>query len=283
MRSSTEWLLHFETNRRALIPIPWDDADRFSPVELKALGRSLAEFQRGESSEGRHLIRYAEVYARRSGDLAYPKAIRLFIAEEQRHARDLARFLELNGVPLMAATFSDAIFRRLRNVLGTLEVSIAVLILAELIAQVYYDAVRRATRLPILTRLCEQILRDEADHVRFQAEQLGRLRAERSPVGWRMTMAAQRLLFATTCAVVWIVHRPALRLGGYTLDLFWTAAWARFDAAFLLSSRAAVLTHGRRVRDSSARRRISTFSTIWPRICCWVARSMARPRSSPDT
>jgi hypothetical protein len=38
-------------------------------------GASIAEFQRGESGEGRHLIRYAREYAERIGDPDYAPAI----------------------------------------------------------------------------------------------------------------------------------------------------------------------------------------------------------------
>ncbi len=236
MRTSAEWLQHFELNERVLLEIPWDRGPELSAGERGALARSIAEFQRGESSEGRHLIHYAESYARERGDPDYACAIKLFVAEEQRHARDLARFLGINGLPLARRSFADAVFRRLRNLLGTLEVSIAILILAEIIAQVYYQALQRATESQILARLCEQILRDEASHVQFQAEQLGRLRAGRGRVLHATTMLGQRLVFLGTCAVVWVFHAQALRRGGYGLAGFWTSAWHHFNQAFLVSS-----------------------------------------------
>src|SRR5437762_1310696 len=146
MWTSTEWLRYFETNSRQLLVIPWERGAELSADEAAAIARSVAEFQRGESGEGRRLIRYARSYAEASGDSDYLAAIRLFILEEQRHARDLARFLQINNLPLARASFADGVFRRLRHVVGTLEISIAVLITAELMAQVYYDALRAATR-----------------------------------------------------------------------------------------------------------------------------------------
>jgi hypothetical protein len=238
MRTSAEWLRHFELNARVPLDIPWDSGPELNAEERSALAQSIAEFQRGESSEGRHLIRYAESYARERGDPDYARAIRLFIAEEQRHARDLARFLGINHLALARKSFADAVFRRLRNVLGTLEVSIAILILAEIIAQVYYKVLQGATESRILCRLCEQILRDEACHVQFQAEQLGKLRATRGPILYAATMLAQRLVFFGTCAVVWVFHARALRRGGYRFACFWKSAWLHFNDAFLLSSNA---------------------------------------------
>ena len=236
MRTSTEWLRYFENNAGQLLDIPWDRGEELTPEEIIAVGPSIAEFQRGESGEGRHLIRYARAYAERTGDDDYEPAVVLFIREEQRHARDLRRVLELHGIPLARASFADAVFRRLRNVFGTLEMSIAVLITAELMAQVYYDALRLATGSAILRRLCEQILNDEVRHVEFQAERLGMLRARRSVLLLFATMLLQRSLFAGTSIVVWLVHRRALRRGGYGFARFWSEAWRCFRAAFAISA-----------------------------------------------
>src|SRR5205823_6297111 len=127
---------------------------------------------------------------------------------------DLARFLAINAIPLAESTFPDRVFRLLRHLLGTLEISIAVLITAEIIAQVYYAALREATKSLIVRRLCEQILRVEASHVEFQAEQLAKLRARRGHVLYGLTVIAQRILFLGTCLVVWVFHRRAFEAGG---------------------------------------------------------------------
>jgi hypothetical protein len=235
MHSSTEWLQHFQRNAERLLPIPWERGAELTGFEARAIAASVAEFQRGESGEGRRLTRYAEAYARATGDHDYAAAIRLFIGEEQRHARDLARFLALNHLPLACSTATDSTFRRLRHLIGTLEVSIAVLITAELIAQVYYEALRRATASTVLQQLCVQILRDEASHVEFQAERLGILRARRRLLWYWATMLCQRGLFAATCSVIWPVHRRVFRTGGFTFGTYWRAAWRCFSDAFGVS------------------------------------------------
>jgi len=236
MQTSSEWLQHFKLNQRGLLAIPWDFGAELGAEERSAVARSIAEFQRGESSEGHHLMRYAEFYARATGDADYAQAIRLFIAEEQRHARDLERFLQINSLPLARTTLADGVFRRLRNLFGTLEMSISILILAEIIAQVYYKALTEATESQILGRLCEQILRDEDHHVRFQAEQLGKLRARRGRVLYAATLLVQRLVFLCICGVVWTFHGRVLRRGRYGLADFWGSAWHHFRSAFLISS-----------------------------------------------
>lgn len=226
----THWRLHFEHNAQTLLPIPWEIGPELTPEERAAVATSLQEFQAGEHSEGRHLYRFAQAYAAETGDHEYVRAIRLFIAEEQRHARDLGRFLTLNGLPLVHTTVADRIFRWLRNLVSSLEVSIAVLITAELIAKVYYAALREATASVILRRLCDQILSDEEAHVRFQSQQLARLRAGRSPVATSAAVVAQRLLYAGTVLLIGWSHRRVRRRAGLTFSGWWRWCWWEFDA-----------------------------------------------------
>ncbi|MDJ0419694.1 hypothetical protein [Rhodococcus opacus] len=60
-----------------------------------AVARSLRKFQVGESGDGAHPI----VKADAAGDPDYATALRLFVAEEQNHARMLAELLRSSGVP----------------------------------------------------------------------------------------------------------------------------------------------------------------------------------------
>lgn len=232
MPSSHEWRAYYEENARTLLEIPWHLGAELTPPETAAIARSVQEFQAGESSEGTSLYRYAQAYAERTGDRQYVAAVRLFIAEEQRHARDLGRFLTLNGIPLVRTTFTDRVFRRLRHLFGGLEMSIAVLITAEIIAKVYYAVLREATRSATLRRLCDQILHDEIRHVQFQAEQLARLRAGRRGPRMAATVGLQRFLFLGTTVVVWLFHRTAIRQGGQSLGGWWRSCWQEFNEAF---------------------------------------------------
>jgi hypothetical protein len=241
MDDSRDWRIHFERNAAALLPIPWEIGPDLTDQEAAAITASLQEFQAGEYSEGRHLYRFAQDYAARTGDYEYVRAIRLFIAEEQRHALCLGRFLAINGIPLVDTTFTDRVFRRLRNLISSLELSIAVLITAELIAKVYYRVLRHATRSIVLRRLCDQILGDEEAHVRFQCGHLRKLRTDRTPAAVVATLAAQRFLFAGTVLLIGWSHRPVVRRGGLTLRGWWAQCWAEFDEAFGMPSRAPVV------------------------------------------
>lgn len=230
--TSNQWKSYYEENAASLLDVPWDRGAELTPDERVAISASLKAFQAGESSEGQHLYKYAKAYAERTADAPYVAAIRLFIAEEQRHARDLGRFLKLNEIPLVRTTFTDFVFRKLRHLFAGLEMSIGVLITAEIIAKVYYAALREATQSLILRRICDQILRDEVMHVQFQAEQLTILRRNRSHRAMVITMAAQRFLFFGTTLIVGVLHRHAICRGGYRFAKWWRVCWSEFNAAF---------------------------------------------------
>ena len=100
-----------------------------------------------------------------------------------------------------------------------------------MIALVYYAALRDATNSAVLRRLCDQVLRDEDAHVRFQAERLALLRAGRSRWLDGLTRLAHRVFFVGTCLVVWLDHGPVFRAGGLGFRSFWHAAWRAFAAA----------------------------------------------------
>src|SRR5689334_9746190 len=174
---SHRWVDYFRRNAQSLMVIPWELGVELSPDEKRAIESSVPEFQLGESSDGLQFIEMAELYALRSGDVEYVRALKLFIREEQRHGRELGKVLDLAGIPRIKRSCSDAIFRWLRHRCG-LGLSIAILVTAEIIAKVYYIAVRAATDSPPLRRLCDQILQDEVEHIYFQCERLAILRRQ---------------------------------------------------------------------------------------------------------
>ena len=228
--SSARWSAYFQANARSLLDIPWDEPVGLTEAERATIGRSVQDFQLGESSDGHNLLRAARAYAERSGDPAYPEAIRLFIGEEQRHARDLGRFLTKAGIPVLARSWTDTVFRWLRHRAG-LELFLTVLLTAEMIGKVYYKALRKATGCPLLRRLCEQLLRDEMKHIRFHVERLALMRRDRPR--WKVIWAQawHRFLFGGTGLVVWWKHRPVFKAGGYRFRRFWAEAWSEINAA----------------------------------------------------
>jgi hypothetical protein len=106
----------------------------------------------------------------------------------------------------------------------SMEVWATPVVMVEVHAMVYYNAIRLATDSPLLRQICTQILADEAAHIRFQCERLAILHRARSPWLRALTMAAHRLFFTAITLAVWIGHRRALRAGGYRFCRFWRAA-----------------------------------------------------------
>jgi len=227
----TEWTQYFQRNRQHLLSINWEDTYRLSDYEKTAILASLQQFQLGESSEGKHLLAAAQRFADHSGEADYVSALQLFIQEEQRHARDLERFMMQQGLPLAQHHPVDSIFRWLRRSFN-LEVCIVALLMAEIIAVAYYKALHDATAAPVLRGICQQILRDEAQHLRFQLDTLARLRCGRSPIRFFVTDIFQRILFVGILMVVWSGHRRVFRAGGVSFGQFWWLNWWRFNRLF---------------------------------------------------
>jgi hypothetical protein len=229
---SIAWVQYFRFNAKTLRSIPWEGGVFFTDETRAAIASSLQEFQLGESSEGKHLIACAKRHAAETGDAAYVEALGLFIAEEHRHARDLGRVLDLSGIARVSHAWPDTVFRFLRRLAG-LELSIVVLVTAEIIAKVYYAALREATGSPVLRRLCDQILSDEVRHVHFQTERLAVMRRGRSGSAVALCQLMHRILMAGTCLVVWHKHGRAMRAGGYGFRRFWRETWLEMADALV--------------------------------------------------
>jgi hypothetical protein len=229
---SVAWMQYFRFNAKTLLTIPWERGVFFADETRDAIASSLQEFQLGESSECKHLIACAKRHATEVGDPAYAEALGLFVAEEHRHSRDLGRVLDLAGVGRMTHSWPDTIFRFIRRLAG-LELSLVVLVTAEIIAKVYYAAVREATGAPVLRRLCDQILGDEVRHVHFQTERIALMRRGRSRVAVGLCQFLHRAFLAGTCLVVWHKHGRALRAGGYGFRRFWRETWIEMADALV--------------------------------------------------
>ena len=140
-------------------------------------------------------------------DPEFLDAIRLFIAEEQRHGEELGRFLDLAGVARASWDLGDALFRGFRYLFPRMEVWATVVVMVETHAMLYYAAVRRATRSGVLRSICRQILRDEPPHIRFQCERLAILHHRRCRLFHFLTMACHRVFFFGITLAIWLLHR----------------------------------------------------------------------------
>jgi hypothetical protein len=157
-RSSQSWCAYFAANAARQPELPWAGNAGLILREREAIARSVQRFQLGETGTGRRFLEKCRRHAQRTGDLEYVEAVQRFLAEEHRHAAILGRFLDLACLPRLQRHWTDGAFRRLRHLAG-LGTVVAVLLVAETIAKVYYAALRDATRSPLLTAICRCILR----------------------------------------------------------------------------------------------------------------------------
>lgn len=173
------WVSYFVENNDHLLTITLDESYTRTERECAAITSSIQQFQIGENSEGKFLLGKAKNRLTGISDKSYLTAISLFIKEEQRHARTLKEFMDSQDIPAIRKHWVDHVFRRLRRPFN-LEMSITVLITAEIIATVYYQALKSTTQSRHLFDICSQILRDDDKHIEFQFETIQRLLSNRS-------------------------------------------------------------------------------------------------------
>jgi len=209
------WLSYFRSNQAEPAEIPWHSVRLPPPKLTRILIPSLQQFQLGEGASGATFLEQGRAFAQATGDLDFVEALALFIAEEQRHSAMLARYLRAIGAPVLKRHWVVGVFRRLRKQAG-LECMVTVLVTAEMMAIPYYRAVMNVSDCPVLRAICRRILREEGQHLLFQASTLGKLQNGRGKVGMRLTQMCQRFLLAGTCAAVWAGHYKVMRLAGMT-------------------------------------------------------------------
>lgn len=229
-RTSAQWCDYFQQNQVKDYGIPWHLGAELSDAERLTVSASIQTFQLGETGTGRHFRKLAADQGARNGDPHYVEAVERFIGEEHRHADWLGRYLDVAGIPRITNNWTDRTFRRLRHMAG-LDLMIRALLTAELMALVYYKALKFATNCDLLRTICQHILKDEVAHVRFQTERLAQLRRGRS--SWKLFAARllDRMLFGGTSLVVWGTHRRVLRAGGFGVSEFLRSAWKEFAIA----------------------------------------------------
>jgi hypothetical protein len=229
------WRDHFARNLATTPFLPWHDAPALSPDERATIQSSIQQFQLGEGSSGSRLLQRGRAFAAKVRDDAFVDALTLFIKEERRHSSHLLRFMQREGIRAVSKHWVDSVFRRLR-VLAGLELSLRVLVTAEIIAVPYYRALGAATRSPLLRAISAQILEDEAAHLRFQASMLARLGARRSRgLEWLILRLHRLFLMGTTC-VVWRGHGKVFKAARQNYRAFAKDALAEFDGLEGLSA-----------------------------------------------
>ena len=228
--TSYDWVEYFYQNARDPI-LPWADGGRLSGAERRAVISSIQQFQLGEGASGDRMLECAQRFSRETGDLGLIAALRLFLREEQRHSKTLARFLQLENAPCLRRHWIHSVFRWLRGLAG-LELCLKVLVTAEVLARPYYAALRDATGSTLLRSICHRIFEEEGAHLHFQAFALMRLQNQHRRPTQAVIKTLHAVLLASTAALVWAEHNAVFRSAGRTFRQFWRETWREFDSLY---------------------------------------------------
>lgn len=217
------WYRHFAEHRGAPLDIPWEDSYVLTAAERRNVGASIQQFQLGEWARGRGLRRRALREPALASDSWFIPALELFIEEEQGHSAMLGRFLDHERIAQLSSHWLDGVFRRLRKLAG-LEMCAAVLVTAEVLAMPFYQALKDATRSPLLRSICSRILVDEAAHLNYQGLTLGLIRRRLSERARTIHGLCHRALFDGTAMLLWQQHRRVFLASGWSFFRFWNEA-----------------------------------------------------------
>lgn len=223
--SAHAWLTSFQENARQRLSIPWERGIDVEPQVRRPLIRSLQRFQVGEQGDGLHLSRAAAS----THHAEYLAAIELFIKEEQEHSRLLAQLITGMGGSLLTHHWSDTCFVFLRRLLG-LRLELLVLLVAEVIAQVYYKVLHDGTADVVVRCVFAQILHDEQGHVAFHCSYLRHTFAQLAPPARWLLFQSWSLLFKLVCLLVICDHRTVFRAVGVTPQECWRECMQAFRA-----------------------------------------------------
>lgn len=219
LHSSAYWLNHFQEN--ALEDrIDWEQEPTISPKESALLIPSLQVFQLGLTSSGSTLMAAANKYAQRHQDREYMDVVQHYIDEENGHGQKLRRYLMRLGETPKRRDLGDTLFRHIRGFGTNMELWTISALVVESAAQVYFQAVKDATRCQLLQQVCEDIMTNDREHIRFQTERLGIIYNRKHKLKKALASFAYHLHFKLTYRAIWLGHASVFRAGGITYHRF---------------------------------------------------------------
>lgn len=220
------WIDHFTQRYTTNLDVS-EPSRSLNDSAMKRIAYSIAQFQRGESSSAEDYLQKSYRFSEEQFAPFFHVESMCFIREENAHARWLKAFMEEQEIPLATRSWTDGVFRWLRRG-GDLAWSSRVLMTAEVLAQLYYPALRAATSHPSLQAICQRIIEDEAHHIQFQIERIARIERTHSAMRRVANRVLNYVLFLGTAIVVWMEHRPVLH-HSMSAWRYFKLAWARFN------------------------------------------------------
>ncbi len=169
------WRDYFEANESRPARTVHATVDDVPPQLRRLLARSLQIFQAGETGEGRIVAQARRVSGSAASsatqvvDDDFVEALRLYIAEEGRHARELGALVRaLGGEPSPRHRSADR-FRAARSAIG-FRTKMMVLAGAEVVGGVFYDVLAARAGCRAVTRTLGTIVAEERAHLVFQRD-----------------------------------------------------------------------------------------------------------------
>jgi hypothetical protein len=227
IHTSSFWKTHFRENLTKQ-RIDWEIRPQITPEEKKEILYSLKAWQLGETSEGKHLLAAASEYAGKIGDKEYVEAVKLFITEEQKHGNNLGKYIDGIGEQRVKKDWGDTLFRKVRYLNTSMELWTIAVIIVESAAQIFYEALHDATKCKLLRSICNDILIDEAHHIKFQNERMHIIFQRKSFYNCAISVGLYGLLFFGTIHAIWFGHKKAFLAGGVNKKDFMRQMYYKF-------------------------------------------------------
>lgn len=228
MNTSQYWLSHFEKNIE-IKRINWETPFKLEENERENILESLQAWQLGETSEGINLLNAAKKYAAKNNDFIFPKAIQIFIREEQKHGNNLGKYLDLIGEKRILNDWGDSLFRKIRHFNSNMELWTLAVITVESAAQIFYQSLKDATKCPLLNQICTDILIDEAYHIEFQKQRMVLIFEGKNAFSKFLSYYCYKIFFFATIFTVWFAHKKVFKAGGNNFSKYSRKMKLKFD------------------------------------------------------
>jgi len=227
IHSSYFWKDHFRENLTKQ-RIDWETKPQVTEAEKKEILYSLKAWQLGETSDGSHLLAAAAKYAGKIGDADYVDAVKLFIKEEQKHGNNLGKYIDSIGEQRVKKDWGDTLFRKVRYLNKSMELWTIAVIIVESAAQIFYQALHDATKCKLLRSICNDILLDEAHHIKFQNERMCIIFRQKSFYNRAISVGVYGILFFATIHAIWFGHKKSFMAGGVSKKDFMRQMYYKF-------------------------------------------------------
>jgi len=207
--TAARWRTYFEVVENQHADVTATEIGPLARSVENGLRVSLPIFQISQIGTGEHLLESA----RRVSEDDYLEALRLFVKEEQEHARLLALVCNELDIEMLDSHWTNSAFKFARRTFG-LRAELLVILVAEFVSDAFYAALADGVGDPVLSQIFGRIQEDEVRHLDFHAATLPEF-LDRWPrpvfnavrLGWSALVVGSALIVA-------VDHRKALRASG---------------------------------------------------------------------